>query len=198
MKFPLFLLFFFTSYQFIRITTALINSNPDNSPRNIDLYQCKTKQTIVKSIISITNDTIFNSCDFNCCITNNSNQTSIFNKILILKPFSSALVDSNTCQLTVKSLADACLGRLCYPGKCDQFQNITYPQNIRNSTTFMNRLRWALWIDDYDLFIRYSTLILILILNLTLTLVTMCVVIKSIRHSKMIAERKSRRYSLFY
>jgi hypothetical protein len=61
------LLLVLVSNQFFIITTALVN---------IELYQCDTNQTIVESIGSI-NDTIFNSCELNCCTA-----TSIFNRII--------------------------------------------------------------------------------------------------------------------
>jgi len=116
--------------------------------------------------------------------------------------------------VTVQSSTNVCLGRLCYSGECDQFllsTNMTSDQemNMNNTThsslssipwlSFVNttRITWPLWRDRSYLSIRYSILIFLLIANLSLTLITSFIVIKSIRHAKMLAEKKSRRYSLF-
>ncbi len=114
--------------------------------------------------------------------------------------------------MTVQSSTNVCLGRLCYSGECDQFllsTNMTFNQKMNNnnntihssfsSISFVNttRITWPLWKDRSDLSIRYSILSLLLIINLSLTLITSFIIIKSIRHAKMLAERKSRRYSLF-
>lgn len=116
--------------------------------------------------------------------------------------FSFALVYLNTCQVTVQSFTGVCFGRLCYSGECDEFlslMNTTSYQKIKNkifssipwsSFTHSRQIKWPLWIDK-------NILILLLIVNLFLTLITLFIIIKSIRHAKILAERKSHRYSLF-
>jgi len=174
-----FQLFFFFFFLFSFHTTALSNHN---SSLNIELHQCNTNETIVNSTIIIT-DEIFNSCDFDCCTTN----------------------DSNICQVTLQSSTNVCLGRLCYSGVCDEFlslTNMTFKQKNTTRPSFASiihstGIKWPLWEDKSYLSIRYSILILLLIANFSLTLITLFIVIKSIRHAKMIAERKLSRYSLF-
>jgi len=82
MQFKLFLLFFLSSHQLFMITATLFDHNQTNSSLNIKFYQCNTNKTLVNSTI-IPTDKIFDSCDLDCCTKNDSNQTSIFNKIII-------------------------------------------------------------------------------------------------------------------
>src|SRR5262245_13237532 len=148
MQFQLVLLF----HQFFIITNALFNYNQTNSLLNIELYQCDTNETIVNSTI-ITLDQIFDSCDLNCCTKNNSNQTSISY--------------STTCQVTVQSSVDACLGRLCYSGDCDHFLSSTNMKKLNSidlsfpwsSSVNSTRIEWPLWKNKSHLSIRYSILI---------------------------------------
>ncbi len=120
--------------------------------------------------------------------------------------------------MTIQSFSGVCLSRLCYSGECDQFfssMNMTLNRKMEKNTTIMNtirssvasipwssvvnspRLTWSVWREKNALSIRSSILVLLLIANLSLTLITLFIVIKSIRHAKMIAERKLRRYLLF-
>lgn len=178
MQFEVFLLFLFYFH-----TTALFNSNQTNSSLNIELHQCDTNQTIINTTIIIL-DKRLDSCNRNCCTTKNN---------------------SNICQVTVQSSTNTCLGRLCYSGECDQFlseTNTTFKQQLTSTISWSVyvksvRIQWPLWSDKSYLSIRYSILILLLIANFSLTLITLFIVIRSIRHAKLIAERKSRRYSLF-
>ncbi|CAF0930603.1 unnamed protein product [Rotaria sordida] len=204
MQFYLFLLFFFFHYQFTFITIAYsINDyndfNQNYSSINIDLYQCDTNN---RKLISTTTTigTIFNnlenSCTSSCCILNNS---------------------SNTCQVTVRSSTNICLGHLCYSGECDHFvllTNLTDENEVKDSTTIMNTFRsplsyipwsslfnktqtkWSSWIDESGLSIRHTILIILFIANISLTFMTLIVIIKSIRHASAIANRKSYRYTL--
>jgi len=58
-------------------------------------------------------------------------------------------------------------------------------------------IQWPAWRDKSYMPINYSVLILLLIINVFITLAALFVVIKSIEHAKMIAERKHHHYSLF-
>ncbi|CAF3331251.1 unnamed protein product [Rotaria sp. Silwood1] len=141
------------------------------------------------------------SCNTSCCASNIMNKTN----------------SSNTCQVTVRSSTDICLGRLCYSGECDHFvllTNLTDENKIKNNTTIMNttrssfsytswsslvnttRTKWSSWIDKTGLTMRHTILIILLIANISLTFMALIVVIKSIRHANMIANRKSYRYTL--
>jgi hypothetical protein len=202
MQFQIFLFFLLSSHQCFIITTALFNHEQNNSLINIHLYQCYTNETIVDNTILNNTDTIFDSCDLDCCLTNDSNQTSNF----------------NTCQVTTQSPTGVCLGRLCYPGECDEYvllTNLTYYEKLMDNTTFMNeirssfssipwssfanstRIQWGVWKNKNDSSIQYSILILLSIVNISLTLLALCVIIKSIKHANKIAEKKAHRYSLF-
>ncbi|CAF1007747.1 unnamed protein product [Adineta steineri] len=193
MQYQLFLLGFI-SHQFFSITNALSNHNQNNSLININLHQCNTNKTVINTTIMMI-DPIFNSCNLTCCIENSSNVTS----------------NLNTCQVTALSSTGVCLGRICYSGECDQFvsvTNLTYYQTILNDTTLLNTIpwstlnnsigiKWNLWKETGKYTITDYILILLLTTNISLIFVASSVIIKSISNAKMIAERKSRRYSLF-
>lgn len=163
-------------------TNALFNNNLTNSSFTIELHQCHTNQTIINHTTIIMNKN-FSSCTVNCCKKN----------------------DTNICQVTVQSSTNTCLSRLCYSGECDQFLSETNSSVYQKYTSpipwssYVNSIKitWPSWRDKSFISIRYSILILLLIANFSLTLITLFIVIKAIRHAKMIAERKSRRYSLF-
>jgi len=127
------------------------------------------------------------------------------------------LASSNICQVTVQSFKNICLGRLCYSGECDGFAllaNMTHDYSIKNKTTIMNKIsssfgsiswsslvnttemEWSSWIDKTSLTMRRIILIILLITSISLTFMTLIVVIKSIRHAKIVSNRKSYRYTL--
>jgi len=74
MQFQLFFLLVF--YRFFTFTNGSFNYNQTNTSLSIELHQCDTNITLVHNI---TTDQIFDSCNLNCCI---KNQSSIFPKIL--------------------------------------------------------------------------------------------------------------------
>ncbi|CAF1079380.1 unnamed protein product [Adineta steineri] len=178
--------------------------NQNNSPINVDLYQCDTNNTIFNNTI-INNDRIFNNlmhpCNISCCISNNLNKTIVL----------------NTCQITVRSSTNICVGRFCYSGKCDTFSflaNMIHDDKIENKTTIMDtihassgyipwssiinstRTKWTSWIDETSIRIRPIILIILFIISISLTFMTLIVVIKSMRHANIISNRKSYRYTL--
>jgi hypothetical protein len=188
---------FFFYYQLIFITIAYSFNifNQNNSSVNIELYQCNTNGTI----LSNTTNSIFNnrmdSCNTSCCTSNSS----------------------NTCQVTVQSSSGICLSRLCYIGECYNFSllaNSTRDYKYNNKTTIMNKThlsdyyipwtsivnstqtKWTSWMDRNRSKIRHTILIILSIASISLTFMTLIVVIKSIRHANMLADRKSYRYTL--
>lgn len=78
MRFHLFLLLVFSSYQHFTFTNALFDYN-NNTSLDIELHQCDTNITLVHNI-TITIDQRFDSCKLNCCI---KNQSSIFQNFIL-------------------------------------------------------------------------------------------------------------------
>ncbi|UJR23793.1 hypothetical protein I4U23_026770 [Adineta vaga] len=182
-----FVLLCFVFYQFFMITETSVVQN--NSFINVHLYQCNTNETISNHTISLTNTT-FHPCNFSCCETRYS----------------------NICELTAVSSTGRCLGHACYSGACRTLINMTSYRKIPINNVIFNRnlssissIHWPIlsnftriqWKDKYNTSIRSSLLIILLIINLSLTLITTFIIIKSIKRAKLIAERKSHRYSLF-
>ena len=64
--------------------------------------------------------------------------------------------------------------------------------SIVNST----QIKWASWIDRTSGTIRYTILISMLVVGISLTFATMMLILKSIRQSIMISDRKVYRYTL--
>ncbi|CAF4053783.1 unnamed protein product [Rotaria sp. Silwood2] len=201
MQFYLFLLIFFFHHQFTFITIASdINDytdfNQNYSSINIDLYQCDTNNTKLISTTT-TIEVIFN---------------------YLMNPCNTSCYSLNTCQITVRSSTNMCLGHLCYSGECDHFvllaTNITHENKVKNNTTIMNTIRspfyhipwssivnatqtkWSSWVDKTGLTIRRTALIILFIANISLTFMALILVIKSIRQANIIANRKSYRYTL--
>ncbi|CAF0899359.1 unnamed protein product [Adineta ricciae] len=183
-------------------TTNKITLNQKNSLFNIELYQCNTK---FNTTATVSNEEIMknliDSCKFNCCTSNHSNKTT----------------SSNVCQVTVRSSSNVCLGRLCYSGQCEQYKilaNMLKNSKQMNKTLAINEIRssfgtifwssivnstqikWTSWIDRTSGTIRYTILISLLIVGISLTFATMMLILKSIRQSVMISDRRAYRYTL--
>lgn len=95
MQFYRFLFLFTFHHSFIFIVIASSTNiydyfNNNNSSFNIDFHQCDTNTTIFNDIKNV-NHTIFNnlidSCNISCCISKNSNKTSIDLQIIYQKKF---------------------------------------------------------------------------------------------------------------
>ncbi|CAF4468718.1 unnamed protein product, partial [Rotaria sp. Silwood2] len=186
-------------FTFITIASDIndyTDFNQNYSSINIDLYQCDTNNTKLISTTT-TIEVIFN---------------------YLMNPCNTSCYSLNTCQITVRSSTNMCLGHLCYSGECDHFvllaTNITHENKVKNNTTIMNTIRspfyhipwssivnatqtkWSSWVDKTGLTIRRTALIILFIANISLTFMALILVIKSIRQANIIANRKSYRYTL--
>lgn len=77
MYFQWYSLYFLSFHSFWTRANTLITENHFSSSSNIELYQCETDRTTPISSYIFVNET-FGSCEPDCCVNVNSNDTSIF------------------------------------------------------------------------------------------------------------------------
>ena len=221
-----FLLFFFSYHQCAFITVAYSTDsyhylNQTISSINIIFYQCDTNKSVFNNITTTIDAILYNlmtTCNISCCDSYSFNKSRICIRSMLKISFCFfSLGFAKTCQVTVQSRKNICLGHLCYSDDCSNVALLTDTTHhfiIKNKTTTASEIhsshthlslsslvnviktKWASWIDKIGLTIRHTVLIILFIINISLTLMALVVVLKSVRHANIVADRKSYRYTL--